>query len=273
MIRQQLERPQVQKVFQVTGVAAERGMEALGDLVARAKDRWQQHRERKAVLDAVAPRETVVVYDEMHSSIWRANVPVDELVEHLDMRCRYLPDRDTTFYWSIGLGSLSVGCLLWLFFLPFLHPFLAAFFGVPLGALIGAGGGYLVAPRFRPKAIWMVRRFVEVETDEGTGEEREIPTLEPVIHSHLDFETRYNLAKAQREEQLEKNGGSEEEDPDVHLNIVRATGVYEMMQARDGKTILASSGDKWSKFTLMGVGWIAICFFGLLILFAIAMTE
>lgn len=275
MISQYLERPAIQKTLRITGAAIDKGYGALGDISGRLLDRWHQHRERKAILEAVSPRETVVVYDELHAIIWRASIPIDELVAHIDLRSRFLPDRDSTFSWSIGLGGLSGGCFFWLFFLPFLHPYLAAFFGVPLGAMLGAAGGYLVAPRFRPKPIWMLRRFVTREMDEETGEESEAVNIEPMRHTHLDFEARWSLAEAERNEQQAKNGnnGTGDDESQVHLNIVRATGVFEMMQARDGKTVLASTGDKWSKFTLMGVGWIAICFFGLLILFAIAVTE
>ena len=266
-------RPALQRVFQVSGALADRGYRVFNDANDRLRIKLALRKEQSKLW---AKSELVVVYDGIGACIWRALMPSAELHKHFDHRSRFLPDRDSSFWWSLGAGGALGSLLIFVLFLTVMHPFIAAFFGVPMGSLIGGGVGWAVSPRFKPKPIWIVRRSSQTEKDDKTGETRELVTIDPMKHTFMGFYEGYEAAQDIVAEALahSANGmNGDKEPPRIPLRIITASGVYETIQGKDARVIFASSGDRMRKFALMGIGGIAIAFFGLLILFAIAMSE
>ena len=276
--------PYVQRVLHITAVGAHWGRRVSGEAAQQVKDRLEAARIEAADRES---RETVLVFDEEQACIWRAAIPTEALMAGMDRRSRFLPDRDNSYWWTLS-GCIAAGMLImFLGFVTITNPIFAAFFSVPFGALLGAGAGHRLAPRFRPRPIWLVRRHIGTEPHPDTGELLEFEKITPLRHTYIGFDDGYSMAQDALSETLygggKKNGnngnngaggagGYDDEPARIPLRVIRATGVYETIQARDSKALMSSTGDKMRKFTLMGVGMIAIFFAVIVVLFAITMA-
>lgn len=242
-------------------------------------------------------RETIIVYDYDpkigSGTIWRATLPLSELFTHLGATCRYVYDDAQTRPIGAAIGGLAAAgvatLLLWALMPIAMAAILGAMFGGPLGGIVG----WIMAVRFAPKPIWIVRRiWAQIPPDDqvqpptigyvrgdtyADGEwER---TVVPLPHTYLKGSPIWPHLLGVTAEPSGQSGemvglAAPEENPDVYKPVVdRGTTLYQMLQQLVTKRRLArKSMSGWEKVQTASVTVLALGVVGLLI-FVMLLTE
>jgi hypothetical protein len=271
-------------------------------MLANAIDRILAQAGQKRTRDVAAAeveevRETVIIYDYDPiidtGAIWRATLPLSELFKHLGPTCRYIYDNAQTRPIGAALGGLAAGGFATLCLWTLVPIAMAAILGAMFGGPLGAMAGWIMAVRFTPKPIWMVRRiWAQIPPDDQVGPlttgynggdtyldgdwER---TVVPLPHTHLKGPPTWphllNVAAEPTAQSGELAGLTPlEENPDVYKPVVdRGTTLYQMLQQLVTKRRLARRNmSTWEKVQTASVTVLALGVVGLLI-FVMLLTE
>jgi hypothetical protein len=221
--------------------------------------------DRRDSLRLKSKLESVMLYCEITGQVQPLLVPYDEMFEHMDHEARFMPEGLTPNIMGAILGGTLAGGFVSLLFMNVAEFVPATMFGFPLGAMFGSPLGWYLGPRFGPKPIWMVRRYVQQTTDTKTGEITESTVLEPITHTYFGFESMV--------ERMDARIASGEEPKDVRPDSSTATSQYQQLQKQDMRGLLSANKGHWKTLELAGIGVIAISLVALLILYTMTLTE
>jgi hypothetical protein len=271
-------------------------------MLANAIDRilaqaGQKRTHETATADVTEIRETVIVYDydpkTSGGTIWRATLPLSELFNHLGATCRYVYDDAQTRPIGAAIGGLAAGGVatlcLWALMPIAMAGIVGGMFGTPLGGMVG----WIMAVRFAPKPIWIVRRiWAQIPPDDQVGPsssgyirgdtytdgewER---TVVPLPHTYLHGPPIWPHLLGVTAEPTAQGGemvglAAPEENPDVYKPVVdRGTTLYQMLQQLVTKRRLARRNmSTWQKLQVGSATVLALGVVGLLI-FVMLLTE
>lgn len=209
---------------------------------------------------AIGSYEEVVVYDYPHTAIWRAKLPLAEIIPHLPSNSRWIYNSRLPNVLGLILG-IPVG---WLFFTllfyvffsilyygPFPYWAFAATFGFLIGPAVGAFLGWHMGARLGPQNFWIVRKY------EGN-------VILPFPHTHIDREMVYmmrtiinedftGLPGSAPKDSSVKSGTYPEYVPAVH----RATWYKKAAELKAYKAILNDSysdpKNSWPRVQISGL--------------------
>ena len=271
-------------------------------MLANAIDRIMAQAGQKRTRDIAAAdveeiRETIIVYDYdpiiEGGAIWRATLPLSELFTHLGATCRYVYDDPQTRPIGAVSGGLAAGGFATLCLWALMPIAMAAVLGGMFGAPLGAMAGWIMAVRFAPKPIWLVRRIwaqippddqVSPPTTGYNGEDKWLDgdwerTVVPLPHTYLKgppvWPHLLNVTAEPTAQSGEMVGlAAPEENPDVYKPVVdRGTTLYQMLQQLVTKRRLARRNmSTWEKVQTASVTVLALGVVGLLI-FVMLLTE
>ena len=268
-------------------------------MLANAVDRLfkeaSRSRDKEEQAAAVAEvRETVIVYDYdpkvKGGTIWQATLPLSELFEHVGASCRYTYDSEMVRPIGAAIGGIGVFLLVSLLLFALLPIAMAAVLGLMFGAPLGATAGWIIAPRYAPRPIWLVRRiWAQIPPDDAPA----IPTIGyngqntyldgdweravlPLPHTYLQGPPIWPHLKGRPDEPSAQSGEmlGIEEDSDAYKPVVhRASTLFRMLQQQVTKRRLTRKNTSgWQKVQIGSCAVLALSVLGLL-LFVLLVTE
>jgi hypothetical protein len=264
---------------------------AIDRVIAEATGRRKQEQASEGLEEV---RETLIVYDYdpqvKGGQIWRATLPLSELFEHVGPSCRYTYDSDRTRPVGAACGGVAVAAVATLLLMVLLPISMAAILGLMFGAPLGAMTGWILAPRYAPKPIWMVRRvWAQIPPDDapsistigydgkdsyidGVWERRIVPLPHTYLQGPEEWPHLQNVPMEPSAQSGEMIGIDDENDtykPVVH----RATTLYQMLQQQVTKRRLTRKNvSGWQKVQIGSCAVLALSVLGLL-LFVLLVTE
>ena len=195
-----------------------------------------------------------------HNRGFRARLPVDELLAHLDIRCRYLPERTSSPWFTILLAGF-IGILLGsIIGAIFIQP---VAFGVTAGGILGGGlGGGLaggaVKKASRGNAYWLVWSVME------EGKRRVVP----VLHRANYIEDWSQWVKDHANGKAAPEG-----DAPAPANVYSAGVLYNIFEMNDEREDLRGGWTNWQKAAVTSLVVLALSSMGIFVFFAIAMGR
>lgn len=237
----------------------------LGTIATGTGGRWSVKRLLSILPKrAIGSYEEVVVYDYPHTAIWRARLPLAEIIPHLPANSRWIYNSRLPNVLGLILG-IPVG---WLFFTllfyvffsilyygPFPYWAFAATFGFLIGPAVGAFLGWHMGARLGPQNFWIVRKY------EGN-------VILPFPHTHIDRELVYEMRSLINEDFAPRGSASNSGDaslkggsysiiPEYVPNVHRATWYRKAAQLRAYSSILMDSytdeHDSWPRVQISGL--------------------
>ena len=270
-------------------------------MLANAVDRLFKEATRKRdkeeqAADIAEVRETIIVYDYdpqiKGGTIWQATLPLSELFQHVGASCRYTYDTEKARPIGAALGGVAAAFLVGLLFIAMLPIAMAVVLGLMFGAPLGATAGWVLAPRYAPKPIWLVRRVwaqippeaaPPVPTVGYDGRDTYLDgdwerTVMPLPHTYLQGPTVWpHLQNVPMEPSAQSGhiiGLDGPSDTPTYKPVVhRATTLYRMLQQQVTKRRLSRKNmSGWQK---VQIGSCAVLAFGVLglLLFVLLVTE
>ena len=262
------------------------------DRLFKEASRSRDKEEQAASIEGV--RETVIVYDYdpgvKSGTIWQATLPLSELFQHVGSNCRYTYDSEKVRPIGAALGGIAVmlaGGGLLLALVPLA---MAAVLGLMFGAPLGAMAGWIIAPRYAPKPIWLVRRvWTQIPPDDAPA----VPTIGydgqntyldgewertvvPLPHTYLQGPDVWPHLMGRPEEPSAQSNeliGIEDEGEAYKPIVHRATTLYRMLQQQVTKRRLSRKNlSGWQKVQIGSTLVLALSVLGILV-FVLLITE
>lgn len=194
-------------------------------------------------------------------------MPLKEIRKRLDMNTFVQPER--LWYNIFGTASGTVGgALLFIFLAAALINALvghvpiavAAFFGAPVGIMVGTAVGYwIIAPRLGPRPYFRSKRIWTVDKD-GVFTTK----IVPLYHSKLMLDLAIKSAQKRMALSEIKGGEGVLSAPPIS----RANTIKEIFDGRDEKEFFKGGLSGWQKVQIVAMVVAAIALAGLCILYA-----